>query len=519
MSSYCLVRWFARGLLGAALLASARWISAAPPAEKAEESPRPKRVVPELPPRPASLLDDSAEPIDLASALQLAGVKNAEILLARERVVEAVALRQLAAAQILPSLNVGTNFDSHTGPLQRSTGVIQKENRGALYLGMGANAVGAGTVNIPGLVLSGNVSELIYGRLIARQVVREREFNSAAVRNDVLLRVADGYMELLRAEGRRAVAIKTREEAREVARTISTLATIGQERPADSNRALTELEQRDADVLQAEGDVLTSSARLAQLLDLAPSPRLQATDGWVVPAPLIPDPIPLPELIAIALMQRPELAERRAAIQETLLALNAAKVLPFSPNIIVGYSAGTFGGGSNIASDGTVARDPRFDSFAPRTDFDAVAYWTARNLGVGNLALVRLAQSNVRANNFREIEVLDRVRAEVATAYARTHARFAQIETGERAVQTGAKAFQEDLVRTKNLQGLPIEVLDSLRLLARSRYAYLDAIVDYNRAQFELYVALGQPPAKYLARPVPADLFLPPAVASSPASK
>ena len=106
--------------------------------------------------------------------------------------------------------------------------------------------------------------------------------------------------------------------------------------------------------------------------------------------------------------------------------------------------------------------------------------------------------------------MLDRVRAEVATAYARTHARFAQIETGERAVQTGAKAFQEDLVRTKNQEGLPIEVLDSLRLLARSRYAYLDAIVDYNRAQFELYVALGQPPAKFLARPVPADLVPPP---------
>jgi len=59
---------------------------------------------------------------------------------------------------------------------------------------------------------------------------------------------------------------------------------------------------------------------------------------------------------------------------------------------------------------------------------------------------------------------------------------------------------------SQNQQGLPIEVLDSLRLLGRSRYAYLDAIADYNRAQFELYVAMGQPPAQYLARPVPANL-------------
>src|SRR5207249_9054058 len=55
-----------------------------------------------------------------------------------------------------------------------------------------------------------------------------------------------------------------------------------------------------------------------------------------------------------------------------------------------------------------------------------------------------------------------------------------------------------DLLRTRNNVGLPIEVLDSMRLLARSRYAYLDAIIDFNRAQFELYVSLGQPPADFL---------------------
>ena len=50
---------------------------------------------------------------------------------------------------------------------------------------------------------------------------------------------------------------------------------------------------------------------------------------------------------------------------------------------------------------------------------------------------------------------------------------------------------------------LPIELLDSFRLMAGARIDYIDAIVDYNEAQFELYVALGQPPANALAHPVP----------------
>lgn len=479
---------------------------------KEGETPAPTAVAASDGSQLSAIFKTKANDIDLASALQLAGVQNPEILIAREQVTEAVALRQLAAAQYLPSINAGTNFDNHNGPLQQSTGVILKVNRGSLYLGLGANAVGAGTVNIPGIVWNGNLSRTYFDALTASQIVRSREFRSDAVRNHVLLRVASAYVELLRAEGHLAVALKSRDEAQEVARVTANYAKTGQGRQADADRAATEHEQREADVAQARGDILSASARLTELLGLNSSVRLHVVDAWVVPAPIVPDPIPLAELIAIALTQRPELQERQAAIQAAFLQLRAAKLLPFSPNVIVGYSAGAFGGGSNLAADGipqadgTILRQPRFDSFAGRQDFDAVAFWSLQNLGVGNVAHIRLSRSQLRAEQLRELEVLDRIRAEVATAYARTHARFAQMDSTERAVKSSQKAFQEDLLRTKNVQGLPIEVLDSLRLLGRSRHAYLDAIADYNRAQFELYVALGQPPAQFLARPVPANL-------------
>jgi outer membrane protein TolC len=445
-------------------------------------------------------------------------VQNPEILMARERVSEAVAARQLAAAQFLPTINAGTNVNVHDGVLQASNGQILHVNRGALYLGLGSNAVGAGTVNIPGIVWNGNLSETLFAALVTRQVVRQRRFESDAARNDVLLRVAIAYLELLRAEGRVAVLTKTREENREVARVTKTRAEVGQQRKADYDRALTELEQRDSELVEAQGAVEIASARLCQLLDLDPSVRLHAIDGWVVPCPIVPPTVPLPELLAIAMTQRPELNAQRAAIRAAFLELRGAKVLPFSPNFILGYSAGTFGGGSNLVSkgvalpDGTTLQQPRFDSFAGREDIDAVVYWTVRNLGLGNLAIVRLAQSRLRTQNYRLVEVLNRVRAEVASSYARTQARYAQIEIGERAIKSGTDAFQEDMTRIRNAVGLPIELLDSLRLLAQSRLTYLDAIIDYNRAQFELYVAMGQPPADTLARPVPAALVPPPAL-------
>src|SRR5712692_6500440 len=73
----------------------------AQPPNQIEMVPPPRPVPEDLkpPPAPATILGAEKSRIDLASALQLAGVQNVEILLAREQVTEAVALRLLAAAQ------------------------------------------------------------------------------------------------------------------------------------------------------------------------------------------------------------------------------------------------------------------------------------------------------------------------------------------------------------------------------------------------------------------------------------
>ena len=447
---------------------------------------------------PPTILDAVVRPIDLNSALRLAGVRSPQLMIARQRVVEAAALRQLAAVQILPSINLGMNYDSHTGPLQQSNGNILSVNRSALYVGAGSGAVAAGTVSVPGVVLEGNVAVGVFGYLMSRQVVAQRQFATEATRNQTFLQTTLAYTELLRAEGRRAVALQVRDEAKRVADLTAAYANAGQGREADAHRALTELESRETDVMAAEGAILTASARLCYVLNLDPSVRLHPTDAWVVPHPVVPDPMPVSQLIALGLLQRPELKERRAAIQEAFLALEGAKVLPFSPTVLIGFSSGGFGGGSNLVR-------PIFGGFGGRSDFDVMAYWTLQNLGVGNLALINLAKAKLGVTHYQEIAILDQVRAEVAEAYAKTHARFAQIATSERAVRSGTRGFREDLLRIENSVAPAIETVDSLRLLARARYAYLDSIVDYDRAQFELYVALGQPPADALAHPVPTE--------------
>jgi outer membrane protein TolC len=457
-------------------------------------------------------LEERAVPIDLGSALRLAGVENLEMIQARQRVEFAVAQQQLTAAQILPNLNLGTNYDSHTGNLQQASGRIINVERSALYIGAGANAVAAGTVSIPGLQWNLNVSESIYNYLAAQQRSEQSRYANQAVENEVLLKVAVAYTDLLEARAVLSLAVLTRNDAREVARLTANYAATGDGRQSDADRAATELRRREEDVLAAKAGAGNASRRLAELLNLNGTTPLKPIESQVVPQAIVPNRIPLSELVAIALVDRPELKARQAAIQAALLELSSAKMLPFSPQLMLGFSNGVFGGGSNLVASSTPpvvglpANQPRFGDFKDRADIDAILYWSVRNLGFGNKALIDIARARAKSADFEQQETLDLVRREVAEAFVRTHIRFAEIEARGRGVQSGTEALAGDFIRVQGREGKPIELLDSLRHLATERRDYLGAIADYNRAQFEMYVSLGNPPADLLARPIPQDL-------------
>ncbi len=501
------------------------------PAARKDESllPSPRRqdgekkdeaIESSLPQRSLSILPgpEAVNAIDLGCVLRLAGVYNPDILLARARVAQAEALRFLALSFVLPNLNTGLNYDDHNGPLQQSSGNILTVNRQALYLGLGSGAIAAGTVGIPGIQYVLNFSDGIFGFLSMRYNLRARQAENIAVRNRMLYRVARAYMKLVRAESFRSIAIRNQELAHQIAYLTAAHAKRGVGRDADANRAASELAMRNEIILQAEQEMLVASADLAALLNIPPSVQLHAVDGWVVPTEIVPNTLPLCDLIFIATQQRPELAARRNEILAAVQNLRRQIFMPLSPMILAGYSAGTFGGGSNLVAypNGFQGfQGPYFGNFGPRQDVDVILFWTAQNMGMGNLGKIRVAQAERNIAQLEFLRELNRVRDEVAVAYARMHASYAQIDIARRAVEAAGRSYSEDYRRilTTIRGALPIELLNSFHLLADARMQYLDAVVNYDTAQFALYVALGQPPPAKFAHEIPSDLVPPPAPA------
>ena len=353
-----------------------------------------------------------------------------------------MALRQLAAAQFLPTLNGGGNYDAHTGNVQQADGNILNVNRNAPYVGAGANAVAGGTVNIPGVVYNVNVSQTIFNCLSSRQQVVRRRFSEIATQNEMLRRVAMAYLDLLRTEGLRGPDGPGPGRSRRD-RTPDRRLRQGEGGPAGGRRPGPDRAAKTA----------TSTGSMPMRRCAWPGPGWPS--GSTCPRPCIcvrsrkswcrcrwfPITSRCPSCWPSPCCRRPESA-RRAAIRQALLELDGAKALPFSPNLISGFSSGTFGGGSNLAP-------PGFGSFDNRNDVDVVLYWTVRNLGLGNVALIRLTASQWRSAQLEQIEVLNQVRSEVAQAHARIQVQYARMLVSEKAVPVGVRTLKEEMQRIR----------------------------------------------------------------------
>ena len=113
----------------------------------------------------------------------------------------------------------------------------------------------------------------------------------------------------------------------------------------------------------------------------------------------------------IAIENRPELTARRWELAMQRTRVQQEQTRPFFPTVSVGFSGGVFGGGSDLTM-------PFFGRFNGRSDIDVVAYWSAQNLGVGNVALARNRRALADQAWSKRIRTLNLIRSQVADGFA-----------------------------------------------------------------------------------------------------
>jgi len=409
--------------------------------------------------------------------------RNPQVGFASQRYAEAYA--RLIAARVLwlPSINAGVGWNNHTGPIQDTLGFVQPISRSSLTAGLGVQTIGAGSPVVPGLFANFHSADAIFQPRIANRAAAARDAGVRTTINNLLLDTAIAYLDLLRAYQLHAITIDIRHRAEELAKATADFARSGEGTEADADRAATELSIRQNEVVRAEEEIQVASARVVELLNENPNIALRPLEPAIAPVEFVPVDTPVQALLPTGLTNRPELSEASNLVAEAVQRYRLERTSPWLPNVLMGTSYAAFGGsqGSQIANTGG------------RYDLDAIAYWQVRGLGVGEYAARREARAREEQTRFDQMRVMNEVAREIVQAHAQVQARHRQIAISQQAVQRATASFDRNLLRVRDLKGLPIETLQSIQALDQARREYLRALVDYNMAQFSLQRALGWP--------------------------
>jgi outer membrane protein TolC len=428
-------------------------------------------------------------PINLAAALRLAGATPLDIAAATAQLEQAVGLLIQARALKIPNINGGLGYYRHDGANQDLfNGAIFQKGTNGLMLGGG-----------PTITLG--LTDAIFAPLAAKRVVGSRRADIQAARNNVLNTVAQFYFNLQEAKGRLVGAEATIVRAERLVRFAEGLAP-SLIAPLEINRSRAELENVRQFRETTLNDWRVASAQLAEILLLEPIILLDPIEPPFLRVSVVPPGCGADELVQIALGSRPEIASQRELLLSTEQLLRREKSRPFLPNLVLS-TPGTSSAGVLPAGEFYTGANGSLNGAGSRSDFSAALYWQLTNGGLGNVGLIKQAKG---VRNSAEIEVtrtLFRVRSEVAQALARVQTSAERVPRAEielrEAVQSADKNFVGLRETTRpagellNLVVRPQEVVAALQELNLAFQDYSSAVSSFNRAQFELYRAMGRP--------------------------
>ena len=431
---------------------------------------------------------DKPLPINLPTALQLAGVRPIDIAVASQQIQLAAAQLDQARVLWLPTIYLGTDYFHHDGQIQDTAGNVTSNSHGSFMLGGAPYAVFA-------------LSDAIFAPLAARQILNARESTMQTARNDSLLAVAVAYFNVQQARGLLAGAEDVARRSENLVQRAQQLLPSGVIPELEVVRARTQAARSRQAIQSAYENWRVASADLARVLRLDSSAVMAPLEPPHLRVTIVASDGPVDDLIRLGLRNRPELATQQALVQATLAQLRQERLRPLIPSILLRgastpvtgtLAGGLFGGGTN----------GDLSNFDARSDFDIQVLWQLQNLGLGNRALV---QQRVAANQLALSELFrteDMVAAQVAQAHAQAQSAAARMSDAETEVRDAIESAD------KNLQGLgqtkaagntlilvirPQEAVAAVQALSQAYADFYAAVADYDRAQFRLYHALGHP--------------------------
>lgn len=411
----------------------------------------------------------AALPIDLPTALRLAGAQNLDVRLAQERWREARANHQSAVTQLFPWISPGITYRQHDDRIQDVQGNIIDVNKYSY-------APGA-TVGV-----QLDLGDALYKALAARQLAQAADHAFDAQRQESVLGAAQGYFDLALAHGAVGVALEAVRIASAYEAQLANAVEAGVAFKGDLLRARVQAERNRLALRQAQEQQRISAARLAQVLHLDQTVELVPQDAGLTPFTLVETNSALDSLVAQAVAFRPELKQNQSLTAAAHENKNGATYGPLIPTLGAQAFWGGLGGG----------RDGVSDTFGGQQDYLVGANWRIGPGGLFDVGRVRAAKSRLKIAELNLAKARDEVTRQVIEAFARWQSLEEQLGTVKRTLVAAEEGLRLAQQRKEFAVGVVLETIQTEQDLTRARLDYLKTVADLNKAQYALRRATGQ---------------------------
>ncbi len=422
-----------------------------------------------LPSAGAQTTNGSSYPIDLPAALRLAGAQNLDIQIARERLREAEAERTSALERFFPWIAPGVSYHRRDGVAQGvPSGIISDAHFQSYY---------------PGATLAAQVDlgDAIYKSLAAKQLVKASDQALETQRQDTILNAAQGYLELAKAKALVEVTTDALKTSQDYQQQLHEAVASGIAFKGDELRVQTQTKNYQIALRQGGEQQRVVAVNLARILHLDSRVELVPQDAGLTRLTLIEPGTAMDTLVERALRSRPELKESQALI---LAARESKKGAVYGP-LIPSIGAQVFGGGLGGGPDGGPS------NFGAEGDYLVGLSWRIGPGGLFDSGRVRATKARLAATELGATKLKDDITSQVVTGLTRLQSLSEQIVLAEGNLASASETLRLTRERKQFGVGVVLEDIQAEQELERARSQYVNALAEFNKAQYGLSRAVG----------------------------
>ena len=414
--------------------------------------------------------------VNLEKILELAGADNLTIKEYKERQELSLAEFTKAKEWWLPEIYTGVQTQQLSGAAINSDGRFFLDvNRQNLWTGAGINA-------------KWDFADGIYNAKSANLKNQANKYITEAEHNQQLLQIIYAYYELMTAQQNYNAYQNLVIQSDSIAQQIQIQLESGLIYESELLLAKSNKNHLKIEMFNAKKDYNNTSAALKKLLNIQQNIKIVITDKFLLPLDYTAE---LETLADSIYLNRPEIKANELQFQALKMERKKYTTGLLIPELSIGTYGSYFGRINGNVSPMFPDQYPETQQLYPTGALNVSLMW---KIPLGALTYQgdkKVYDSKMRLNEIKTKQFKAQISEEIANAKSDLKIAKDQIEIAKEALGFTTKALSQSIERQKIGTAKPFEVFQAQQFFLQAQLDYLEAVSDFNKAQYALKVAKG----------------------------